>query len=202
MHELELAGFVVADRGTTNALTVGAFALPSGESDVLAHFAVTDNRFTLSLSADGKTVLVGADSIPMTATWTGAGDGTSLGSGANWECRNGAGTVLPGDTLPEASTVVIVSSGAGVLNVPAGTVFPWPYLRIEAASATLAADVDWRGLGEVTLQEGTVIDLNGHRLDIVNARGSGRITDTAATGEWSFYRLDGRQHPPGGRFVV
>ncbi len=170
------------DGGTTNALTVGAFALPSGESDVLAHFAVTDNRFTLSLSVDGKTVLVGADSIPMTATWTGAGDGTSLGSGANWECRNGAGTVLPGDTLPEASTVVIVSSGAGVLNVPAGTVFPWPYLRIEAASATLAADFDWCGLGEVTLQEGTVIDLNGHRLDIVNAKGSGRITDTAATG--------------------
>ena len=168
--------------GTTNALTAGAFALPSGESDVLAHFAVTDNRFTLSLSADGKTVLLGADSIPVTATWTGAGDGTSLDSGANWECRNGAGTVLPGDTLPGARTVVVVSSGAGVLNAHAGTVFPWPYLRIEAASATLAADVDWRGFGEVILQEGAVIDMNGHRLTIVNAGGSGRITDTAATG--------------------
>ena len=170
------------DGGTTNALTVGAFALPAGESDALAHFAVTDSRFTLSLSADGKTVLVAADSIPVTATWTGAGDGTSLGSAANWQCRNGAGDLLPADTLPCANTVVIASGGTAVLNAPVGTVFPWPYLRIEAASATLAADTDWRGLGAVRLQEGAVIDLNGHRLDLAAADGGGRFTDTASPG--------------------
>ena len=76
------------DGGTTNALTVGSFALPSGESDVLAHFATTNPLYTLSLSGDGKTVVVTAETIPVTATWTGEGDGTSLDSAANWDCRN------------------------------------------------------------------------------------------------------------------
>ena len=170
------------DGGTSNALTAGSFVLPQGESDVLTHFAVTDNRFTLSLSADGKTILVAADAIPVTATWTGAGDGTSLDSAANWECRNGAGTVLAADTLPCANTVVIVSEGTAALNAPVGTVIPWPYLRLEAASATLATDTDWRGLDGVRLRDGAVINLNGHRFSINNIGGSGTITDTAETG--------------------
>ena len=41
------------DGGTTNALTVGSFVLPAGESDVLAHFATTNPLYTLSLSGDG-----------------------------------------------------------------------------------------------------------------------------------------------------
>ena len=65
----------------------------------------------------------------MTATWTGAGDGTSLGSAANWECRNGSGVVLQ-DVLPCELTRVIVCSGSTALNAPAGTTIPWQYLRI------------------------------------------------------------------------
>ena len=49
---------------------------------------MTDNRFELSLSADGKTVYAKLNNVAVTATWTGAGDGTSLDSAANWECRN------------------------------------------------------------------------------------------------------------------
>ena len=71
------------DGGTTNALTVGSFVLPAGESDVLAHFATTNPLYTLSLSGDGKTVVVTAATIPVTATWTGGGDGVSLDSAAN-----------------------------------------------------------------------------------------------------------------------
>ncbi|MBR0066469.1 MAG: hypothetical protein IJQ00_02645, partial [Kiritimatiellae bacterium] len=58
------------------ALVTGGIALPAGESDVLAHFGVTDSRFALSLSDDGKTVYARLDNVAATATWTGAGDGT------------------------------------------------------------------------------------------------------------------------------
>jgi hypothetical protein len=39
---------------------------------------VTDNRFAVSLSADGQTVYAKLDNVAATATWTGAGDGVSL----------------------------------------------------------------------------------------------------------------------------
>ena len=60
------------------ALVTDGIALPAGESDALAHFGVTDARFALSLSADGKTVYARLDNVAATATWTGAGDSTSL----------------------------------------------------------------------------------------------------------------------------
>ena len=125
------------------ALVTGGIALSAGETDVLAHFGVTDNRFALSLSADGKTVYAKLDNVAATATWTGAGDGVNLGSAANWECRNGSGTVLP-DALPCELTRVIVCSGSSAMNAPAGTTIPWQYFRIEAGTATRAVDtVDW-----------------------------------------------------------
>ena len=79
------------------ALVTGGIALPAGETDALTHFAVTDDRFALSLSADGKTVYAKLATVAATATWTGAGDGTSLNSAANWECRNSSGVVLGDD---------------------------------------------------------------------------------------------------------
>lgn len=49
--------------GTPNALSAGAFALPSGETaaDILSHFGTSDARYRLSLSSDGKTILVSAE---------------------------------------------------------------------------------------------------------------------------------------------
>ena len=173
------------DGGTTAALTAGAFVLPAGETaaDVLSHFGVNDSRFTLSLSADGKTVLVAADAIPVTATWTGAGDGANLGSAANWECRNGSGTVLP-DALPCEFTRVIACSGSAALNAPAGTTIPWQYLRIEAGNATLAADADWCGLGALSVPEGVTVDLAGKKLHLIGQlENTGTITSSGIGGE-------------------
>ena len=166
------------------ALTVGGIALPSGESDALAHFGVTDNRFELSLSADGKIVYAKLDNVAATATWTGAGDGTSLNSAANWECRNSSGVVLGDDALPCELTRVIVCSASGVLNAPAGTVIPWQYLRIEAGNATLAADADWCGIPSLCVPDGVTVDLNGKKLNLNGKiEGSGAFTSAAAGGE-------------------
>ena len=166
------------------ALTVGGIALPSGETDALTHFAVTDNRFELSLSADGKTVYAKLNNVAATATWTGSGDGTSLGSAANWECRNGSGTVLP-DALPCELTRVIVCSGSTALNAPAGTTIPWPFLRIEAGNATLAADsVDLCGIPVLCVPEGVTVNLNGKELHLNGQlEGTGTFTSSLAGGE-------------------
>ena len=168
------------------ALVTDGIALPAGESDVLAHFGVTDSRFVLSLSNDGKTVYARLDNVAATATWTGAGDGTSLNSAANWECRNGSGTLLTGDdALPCELTRVIVCSGSAALNAPVGTEIPWQYLRIEAGNATLAADaVDWRGIPMLDVPEGVTVDTNGKKLYVNwKIEGSGAFTSAAAGGE-------------------
>ena len=166
------------------ALVTGGIALPAGESDVLAHFGVTDSRFALSLSDDGKTVYARLDNVAATATWTGAGDGTSLNSAANWECRNSSGVVLGDDALPCELTRVIVCSASGVLNAPAGTVIPWQYLRIEAGNATLAADADWCGIPSLCVPDGVTVDLNGKKLHLNGKiEGSGAFTSAAAGGE-------------------
>ena len=165
------------------ALVTGGIAPPAGESDVLAHFGVTDSRFVLSLSDDGKTVYARLDNVAATATWTGAGDGTSLSSAANWECRNGSGVVLQ-DVLPCEFTRVIVCSGSAALNAPTGTTIPWQYLRIEAGNATLAADADWCGIPVLCVPEGVTVDLNGKELRL-NGKfdGNGTITSSVAGGE-------------------
>ena len=169
------------DGGTTNALTVGSFVLPAGESDVLAHFATTNPLYTLSLSGDGKTVVVTAATIPVTATWTGEGDGSSLDSAANWDCRNSSGIRL-NDALPCDRTRVYVCSGSAAMNAPVGTVVPWSYFSIEAANATLSDDVDWRGLA-FPIPKGVTVNLNGHTLRMASFDGEGTITDTTTGGE-------------------
>ena len=169
------------DGGTTNALTVGSFVLPAGESDVLAHFATTNPLYTLSLSGDGKTVVVTAATIPVTATWTGEGDGSSLDSAANWDCRNSSGIRL-NDALPCDRTRVYVCNGSIAMNAPAGTVVPWSYFSIEAANATLSDDVDWRGLA-FPIPKGVTVNLNGHKLRMASFDGEGTITDTTTGGE-------------------
>ena len=170
--------------GGETALVTGGIVLPAGESDPLAHLGVTDNRFAISLSADGKTVYAKLATVAATATWTGAGDGTSLNSAANWECRNSSGVVLGDDALPCELTRVIVCSGSAALNAPAGTVIPWQYLRIEAGNATLAADADWCGIPSLCVPDGVTVDLNGKKLhQNGKIEGSGAFTSAAAGGE-------------------
>ena len=182
------------DGGTSNALSAGAFALPSGETsaDLLSHFGTTDANYTLSLSADGKTILVAADSVPVVATWTGAGDGVTLDSAANWTCLNGAGTVIA-DALPGAHSRVVVCSGSAALSAAPGATFPWEYLRFESGSATLQGDCDWRGFGAVSVPDGVTVDLAGNNLYIGGGiSGAGTIADTSATGgELHIYVAEG-----------
>ena len=178
------------------ALVTDGIALPAGESDALAHFGVTDNRFAVSLSADGKTVYAKLDNVAATATWTGAGDGTSLNSAANWECRNGAGAVLS-DALPCELTRVIVS-GSVPFNVPEGTMIPWQYLRFEADDVSLSQDCDWRGLGDiVVVPSGKTVDLNGHKLYINDFDGEGTFTSGVAGGELHIDVPDGATYANG-----
>ena len=170
--------------GGETALVTGGIVLPAGESDPLAHLGVTDNRFAISLSADGKTVYAKLATVAATATWTGAGDGTSLNSAANWECRNSSGVVLGDDALPCELTRVIVCSGSAALNAPSGTVIPWQYLRIEAGNATLDADADWCGIPSLCVPDGVTVDLNGKKLhQNGKIEGSGAFTSAAAGGE-------------------
>ena len=148
--------------GRMAALSFDAVELPEGESDVLAHFGVSDDKFTLELSQDGKTVYARLDGYAYTAIWAGLSD-----------------------ALPCEYTRVIVCSGSAALNAPAGTTIPWQYLRIEAGNATLAADVvDWCGLGEMVFPSGVTVDLNGKKLRLNGQLdGKGTITSSVAGGE-------------------
>ena len=181
--------------GGDTALVTDGIVLPAGESDVLAHFAVTDDRFTLSLSADGKTVYARLDNLAATAVWVGAANG-ALDSAANWECRNSAGALLP-DVLPCDYTRVIVS-GSMPLNVPEGTTIPWQYLRFEADDVSLSQDCDWRGLGDVVVvPSGRTVDLNGHKLYINDFDGEGTFTSGMADGELHIDVPDGATYENG-----
>ena len=169
--------------GRMAALSFDAVELPEGESDVLAHFGVSDDKFTLELSQDGKTVYARLDGYAYTAIWAGT-PGGSLSDPANWTCVDGYGVTLS-DALPCEYTRVIVCSGSTALNVPAGTTIPWQYLRIEAGNATLAADsVDWRGIPVLCVPEGVMVDLNGKELRLNGSlEGKGTITSSVAGGE-------------------
>jgi autotransporter-associated beta strand protein len=170
--------------GTTVAFTPREITCPAGTaaSDLLSFFGVTDERFTLSLADDGKTILVSAATIPVEAVWTGAGDGTTLDAPANWSCRNNAGDVLPG-ALPCEFTRVTLSDGLAALSVPVGTVIPWRSREIAAGSVSLTADVDWRVFPRVTFPKGVTVDLDGRTLSFDGVfAGTGTITDTSETG--------------------
>ena len=66
--------------------------------------------------------------VDMTARWTGNGDGTTLTSAANWECRDAAGNVVENAVPNEHTTVVI--DGTTSFNVPEGTEMNWKGVQI------------------------------------------------------------------------
>ena len=86
-----------------------------------------------------------------------------------------AGNVLAG-RLPTADTVVTVSGGAVVMQVPEGTTLYSALLVI--TNCTLGADCDWRGL----VGNGGIygVDLNGHNLLVSGFTGSGSVSNSAA----------------------
>ena len=66
--------------------------------------------------------------VDMTARWTGGGDGTTLTSAANWECRDVAGKVVE-NAVPNEHTTVIID-GATSFSVPEGTEMNWKGVQI------------------------------------------------------------------------
>ena len=66
--------------------------------------------------------------VDMTARWTGAGDGTTLTSAANWECRDAAGNVVA-NAVPNEHTTVIID-GTTSFSVPEGTEVNWKGVQI------------------------------------------------------------------------
>ncbi len=99
---------------------------------------------------DGNTIYLSFDpadadavlAYPAFAWWTGAGDVTDLSDPANWACTNSAGTGLPPTTLPFGNSIVMLSG------------------------LTLGADSDWSAFPNLTITDGSYIDLNGHNLKI------------------------------------
>ena len=98
-----------------------------------------------------------------TARWTGAGDGESLDSPANWRVTFGE-TVFD-NALPDGDTVVLIEGQGIDLQIPAGSTLTCA--GFEIGDCTLAADCDWRGLSVKPTIVGTA-DLNGHVLTLNN----------------------------------
>ena len=160
------------------------FVVPAGKS-VLDFVEVKDDasdtpRYTKTLENEGKTiVLTFADlAEPFFATWSGEGeDPTNVRDPANWDCLNALEEPLE-NVIPTAHTTVYLS-GATMFSVPAAQA-----LAVKAFTTvgpvTLTGDCDWRGLGDLTVQEGMTVDLRGHKLYVGHVVGGGKITDTSA----------------------
>ena len=99
---------------------------------------------------DGNTIYLSFDpadadavlAYPAFAWWTGAGDVTNLSDPENWTCTNSAGTGLPPTVLPSGNSIVMLSG------------------------LTLGADSDLSAFPNLTITDGSYIDLNGHNLKI------------------------------------
>ena len=106
---------------------------------------------------DGNTIYLSFDpadadavlAYPAFAWWTGAGDVTDLSDPANWACTNSAGTGLPPTTLPSGNSIVMLSG------------------------LTLGADSDWSAFPNLTITDGSYIDLNGHNFKISHLTAEG-----------------------------
>jgi len=143
--------------GNLNRLTVGT---------------ATDAAITIDTARDAALVAEFVSSTePMIATWTGAANNGDPSDAANWDCRNQSNAALPG-ALPTAATAVTIDGDNLNFSCPAGTTIARASLSI--GNCKLAADADWRGLGEFTI-EGKV-DLDGHTLRVARLDGNGVIT--------------------------
>jgi len=136
---------------------------------------------SLALDGDALQAVLGGAGEVATAVWSGAVDNDVTKPG-NWTCADIAGAAVA-DGLPAAYTTVTLT-GTLDLQLPAGTTIPHGELVLD--NCTLAADCDWRGLGELTVN-GTV-DLAGHKLYTAGVAGTGTVTSGNVNG-YRFYRF-------------
>ena len=153
-----------------DSLTIATdgFTLPSGVTDVLDLVELVGDGYVVSVSADGKSIELSlAANVAAFAWWTGNGDPTDLDDPQNWACTNSTGGVVA-NALPVKSTVVVLS-GTTSFTVPAGTTPVWVTTQIgngNGGAVTLGADCDWSAAPNLTIADGSHIDLHGHNLKI------------------------------------
>ncbi len=153
-----------------DSLTIATdgFTLPSGVTDVLDLVELVGDGYVASVSADGKSIELSlAANVAAFAWWTGNGDPTDLDDPQNWACTNSTGGVVA-NALPVKSTVVVLS-GTTSFTVPAGTTPVWVTTQIgngNGGAVTLGADCDWSAAPNLTIADGSYLDLNGHSLKI------------------------------------
>ena len=153
-----------------DSLTVATdgFTLPSGVTDVLDLVELVGDGYVVSVSADGKSIELSlAANVAAFAWWTGNGDPTDLDDPQNWACTNSTGGVVA-NALPVKSTVVVLS-GTTSFTVPVGTTPVWVTTQIgngNGGAVTLGADCDWSAAPNLTIADGSYLDLHGHSLKI------------------------------------
>ncbi len=152
-----------------DSLTVATdgFTLPSGVTDVLDLVELVGDGYVVSVSADGKSIELGlAANVAAFAWWTGAANDGDFANPVNWACTNSTGGVVE-NALPVKSTVVVLS-GATSFTVPAGTTPIWATTQIGYGNGavSLGADCDWSAAPNLTIADGSYIDLNGHNLKV------------------------------------
>ena len=116
----------------------GGMAFPSG-GDIHDYISTSSTEgYALTLSEDGKILHVNAPFLVVSAVWNADVD-ADVKNPANWTCSN-----LEGDVLDDA--------------------LPGGYTK----NVTLNADCDLRAWGTPVFGTGTVIDLNGHNLKVMD----------------------------------
>jgi len=141
--------------------------LPEGADDVLDFVELVGDGYVASVSADGKSIELGlAANVAAFAWWTGAANDGDFANPVNWACTNSTGGVVE-NALPVKSTVVVLS-GATSFTVPAGTTPIWATTQVGYGNGavSLGADCDWTAAPNVTIADGSCIDLNGHNLKV------------------------------------
>ena len=148
-------------------LSTAGITLPEGADDVLDFVELVGDGYVASVSADGKSIELGlAANVAAFAWWTGAANDGDFANPVNWACTNSTGGVVE-NALPVKSTVVVLS-GATSFTVPAGTTPIWATTQVGYGNGavSLGADCDWTAAPNVTIADGSCIDLNGHNLKV------------------------------------
>ncbi|MBP5227007.1 MAG: hypothetical protein J6336_06450, partial [Kiritimatiellae bacterium] len=150
--------------------------------------AATAEGGSAVMDETGKILLFVLDpTVPIIAHWSGgAGDG-ALANPANWATTNIANQAI--SAAPTDKTTVYLD-GAIDISIPADATLACKACLV--GDATLTADCDWRGLGEVVLLDGATIDLNGHNLTVPGFT----VTDGGTATFTAPYTLDGNDIPP------
>ena len=132
---------------------------------------------------------------PATAVWTGGGNRSVITDPANWQCFDAGGNEIAG-AIPDASTTAVAVAGETTFNCPEGQPVIWNSLTV-SGTVTLAADCDWRGVGQVFggfVAADTTLNVKGHKLYVKVADGGTNrrinVTDDSPDGSGGEFHID------------